>query len=48
MHAALKVREVDVPVNAEDAAHSLIGDSPRCVKLESQIDLYVVRVSGVG
>ncbi|MBL0122252.1 MAG: sigma-54-dependent Fis family transcriptional regulator [Betaproteobacteria bacterium] len=40
LHAALKVREVDVPVNAEDAAHSLIGDSPPMRKLKSQIDLY--------
>ena len=40
LHAALKVREVDQPQNPDDAAHSLIGDSPAMRKLKSQIDLY--------
>jgi DNA-binding NtrC family response regulator len=40
LHAALKVREVDLPLNSEEAAHSLIGDSPPMRKLKSQIDLY--------
>ena len=40
LNAALKAREVDVPLNADEAAHSLIGDSPAMRKLKSQIDLY--------
>ncbi len=40
LHAALKVREVEAPLNSEEAAHSLIGDSPAMRKLKSQIDLY--------
>lgn len=40
LHSALKVREVDAPHSADDAAHSLIGDSPPMRKLKSQIDLY--------
>lgn len=38
--AALKAREVEVPLKSEDAAHNLIGDSPAMRKLKSQIDLY--------
>ncbi|MEO8101254.1 MAG: sigma-54 dependent transcriptional regulator [Betaproteobacteria bacterium] len=40
LNAALKVREVDVPLNSDEAAHNLIGDSPAMRKLKSQIDLY--------
>ncbi len=40
LHAALKVREIDAPLNTDEAAHSLIGDSPPMRKLKSQIDLY--------
>ena len=40
LHAALKVGDEDLPVNADEAAHSLIGDSPPMRKLKSQIDLY--------
>ena len=40
LHAALKVREVDVPQDPNEAAHNLIGDSPPMRKLKSQIDLY--------
>ena len=40
LRAALKVREVDVPQNPDEAAHNLIGDSPPMRKLKSQIDLY--------
>ena len=40
LNAALKVREADVPLNADEATHSLIGDSPAMRKLKSHIDLY--------
>jgi two-component system nitrogen regulation response regulator GlnG len=40
LHAALMVREVDASLNPDEAAHSLIGDSPPMRKLKSQIDLY--------
>lgn len=40
LNSALKAREVDVPLNADEAAHSLIGDSPPMRTLKSQIDLY--------
>ncbi|MEP7155837.1 MAG: sigma-54 dependent transcriptional regulator [Betaproteobacteria bacterium] len=40
LHAALKSRDEESLANAEDAVHSLIGDSPAMRKLKSQIDLY--------
>ena len=40
LHAALKVSEVDASFNSDEAAHSLIGDSPAMRQLKSQIDLY--------
>ena len=40
LNAALKVRDVESPLNPDEAAHSLIGDSPPMRKLKSQIDLY--------
>lgn len=44
LHGALKVREDDLPVSADEAAHSLIGDSSPMRKLKSQIDLYASSV----
>ena len=40
LHAALKDREIDAPFNADEAVHTLIGDSPAMRKLKSQVDLY--------